>query len=308
MTNYTTLDQSQIQACLDQIQLGQLITYKAASHGIENSNYLLVVAKDGEDIECVLTIYEGLPKSQVEIYTACLQFWGEHLVVPRPLHSTPEAVPAYPDKVYVVATRLPGDHIMQPDISHCEQMGRFLAEFHLTAQKTPLSLVGSRSIPWVLAYEPAGPTCSDAEIAQFKSYQSKVSDITEALASCPQGWVHGDLFPDNALFTEDQLSGVIDFNNACSDVLLLDLCITLNAWSSLGVTESCQKRFDAMLKAYTSVRPLTDLETALFDKTLLVAALRFWASRIDFLRDTGGKPGKEPEEYQRLAQTYANRL
>lgn len=308
MTNYTTLDKTQIQACLNQVHLGELLSFTAASHGIENSNYLLVVAQDEQNIECVLTVYEGLPKCQVEIYTTCLQLWGKHLPVPRPLHAEPEAVPAYPDKVFVVATRLPGEHIMRPEISHCEQMGAFLARFHLTAQKTPRSFTGPRSIPWVLAYEPAAPTCVAADISQFKSYQDKVRDITEALATCPKGWVHGDLFPDNALFTDGQLSGVIDFNNACTDVLLLDLCITLNAWSSLGVETSCPARFEAMLKAYTAIRPLTDLEQSLFDKTLLVSALRFWASRIDFLRDTGGKPGKEPQEYQRIAASYAAKL
>lgn len=308
MATYTTLAPADVQACLDRIQLGKLLTAKTASHGIENSNYLLVVEKENENIECVLTVYEGLPKEQVAIYTQCLNHWGQHLSVPRPLQASPEPVPASPEKVFVVATRLPGEHIMLPEIEHCAQMGTFLAQFHVLAQETPLSFEGPRSLPWVMAYEPTAPTCSPAAISQFKSYQTAIQELPQQLAQCPQGWVHGDLFPDNALFTNGQLSGVIDFNNACTDSLLLDLCITLNAWSSLGIKTSCKHRFNAMLSAYTAVRPLTALEESLFNKTLLAAALRFWASRIDFVRETGGKPGKEPEEYQRIAQEHAATL
>jgi homoserine kinase type II len=183
-----------------------------------------------------------------------------------------------------------------------------LAQFHLAAQKTPLSLTGTRSIPWVLDYMPTSPTCSAREIEQFQSYQARIQDLPILLENCPKGWVHGDLFPDNAFFTGQQLSGVIDFNNACTDYLLLDLCITLNAWSSLGIEHSCPKRFEAMLSAYTTVRPLTEVERHAMPKTLLAAALRFWASRIDFTRDFGGKKGKEPAEYQRLAAHYVAQI
>jgi homoserine kinase type II len=310
MATYTNLDHNGIQACLDEIPLGKLISYTTASHGIENSNYLLTVNPAAGDtlIDCVLTVYEGLPKQQVEVYTQCLNLWGKTLPVPRPLQAAPEAVPSCPDKVFVISTRLAGDHILQPNANHCRQMGEFLAQFHLVAQATSSTFIGPRCLPWVLAYSPASPYCSVEDSKLFKHYQAHLSDLPEALKACPQGWVHGDLFPDNALFKHDHLSGVIDFNNACCDTLLFDLCITLNAWSSLGIEQSCPERYEAMLTAYYKVRPLTEHEQAAMDHTLLAAALRFWASRIDFLRDTGGKPGKEPEEYRRIAQQHAKKL
>lgn len=310
MATYTTLDHQGIQACLDEIQLGTLQTFTTASHGIENSNYLLTVTDQQatEPLACVLTVYEGLPKEQVEIYTRCLNRWGKTLPVPAPLQTAPKAVPSCPEKVFVVSTRLKGEHILIPNISHCEQMGDFLARFHLTAENTPDTFIGPRCLPWVLAYEPASPPCTAGASEQFRHYQTQLSTLPQQLAACPQGWVHGDLFPDNALFQGDQLCGVIDFNNACTDSLLFDLCITLNAWSSLGVERSCPEKFQALFDAYCAVRPLTDAETAAVDTTLLAAALRFWASRIDFVRETGGKPGKEPEEYQRIAQEHAAKL
>ena len=308
MATYTTLDHQSLQACLNQVHLGELLTFKRAGLGIENSNYLLTVLQQGEKIPCVLTVYEELPKEQVEIYTQCLKLWGNHLPVPLPLHDAPLPLPGRPGKTFVIYTRLSGEHVLCPQATHCKQVGQFLAQFHLKAQSTPLSWIGRRSIPWVLGYRPTDAICSNADIEQFKTYQAQLNSLPNLLKDCPKGWVHGDLFPDNALFERNELCGVIDFNNACVDVLLLDLCITLNAWSSLGVEHSCPERFTALLNGYTEVRPLTDAETSAMPLTMLAAALRFWGSRIDFTLETGGKTGKEPQEYQRLAQYYSQQL
>jgi len=306
MATYTTLDQSGIQACLDLINLGELKSFSVPGHGIENTNYLLEVFSEKQNklIPCVLTVYEGLSLSQVNIYTQCLSLWSQQLPVPQPLQDEPKMVPTIPDKFFLVATRLPGDHILIPSIENCAEIGRFLGEFHLLAQQTPLSFQGTRSIPWVLDYKPSVDACSKEDLQLFNACQNAIKALPELLDQCPTGWVHGDLFPDNALFQNNKLLGVIDFNNACTDSLLLDLCITMNAWSSLGPESSSPEKFKTILEAYTQVRPLTSAEAKAFDLTLLASAIRFWASRLDFVLETGGKPGKEPEEYRRLAQSY----
>lgn len=42
--------------------------------------------------------------------------------------------------------------------------------------------------------------------------------------------IHGDLFPDNTKFMDDQLMGVFDFSNLSKNDKLLDIAVVLNAW------------------------------------------------------------------------------
>ena len=81
-------------------------------------------------------------------------------------------------------------------------------------------------------------------------------------ATCPQGVIHADLFPDNVFFLGDRLSGLIDFYFACTDTLAYDVAICLNAWCfepdhSYNVTKG-----RALLQAYGKVRALSAPERA----------------------------------------------
>ena len=73
----------------------------------------------------------------------------------------------------------------------------------------------------------------------------------------PQGVIHADLFPDNVFFLGDKLSGLIDFYFACTDTLVYDVAICLNAWCfepdhSYNVTKG-----RALLASYAKTRPLS---------------------------------------------------
>lgn len=130
------------------------------------------------------------------------------------------------------------------------------------------------------------------------------AELTELQAVWPEGLpdgvIHADLFPDNALFVGDRLSGVIDFYFACNDAFAYDVAITLNAWcfepdGSFNLTKG-----RALLSQYQTVRKLEEAEVAALPVLARGSALRFLLTRLhDWLnRDPAAlvRP-KNPLEY-----------
>jgi homoserine kinase type II len=118
----------------------------------------------------------------------------------------------------------------------------------------------------------------------------------------PTGHIHADMFPDNVFFLDGELSGVIDFYFAATDLLAYDVAVCLNAWCfepdfSFNVTKS-----RALLKAYQAVRCLSADEQAALPVLCQGAAIRFLLTRLfDWLNTPAGAlvTRKDPMEYRR---------
>ena len=118
----------------------------------------------------------------------------------------------------------------------------------------------------------------------------------------PRGVIHADLFPDNVLFLNDAVSGVIDFYFACNDLLAYDLAICMNAWcfeldGAFNVTKA-----KALFNGYNSVRRLEPEEISALPLLARGAAVRFFLTRLyDWYNtpDTAFVKRKDPMEYWR---------
>ena len=125
----------------------------------------------------------------------------------------------------------------------------------------------------------------------------------------PAGIVHADLFPDNVLFMENKVSGLIDFYFACNDVLALDLAVMLNAWcfEEDGAFNLTKGR--ALLSAYQVSRTLLPAERAALPLLCRAAALRFLLTRLyDWVNHDPSalvRP-KDPREYARRLRFHRN--
>jgi homoserine kinase type II len=143
------------------------------------------------------------------------------------------------------------------------------------------------------------------------------ADISADLAHTVSGWpkdlprgvIHADLFPDNAMFVGERLSGVIDFYFACTDFLAYDLAICLNAWCFERERDFNFTKGQAMIAAYEKVRPLSPAERDALPLLARGAALRFFATRLaDWSATPEGalvKP-KDPLEYANKLAFHRN--
>ncbi|MFM5893983.1 MAG: phosphotransferase, partial [Novosphingobium sp.] len=140
--------------------------------------------------------------------------------------------------------------------------------------------------------------------------ESQLADITASWpADLPCGTIHADLFCDNVLMLGSEVTGLIDFYFACTDILAYDVAVTHAAWcfSDDGA------RFDpalseALLQGYESIRPLSQDERAALPLLARGAALRFLMTRAyDWLHTPADAlvTRKDPLAFSRRLQFYA---
>src|SRR6185312_6176030 len=125
----------------------------------------------------------------------------------------------------------------------------------------------------------------------------------------PSGVIHADLFPDNVLFMDGKVSGLIDFYFACNDSFAYDLAVMLNSWcfetdGAYNVTKS-----RALIAAYEQQRKLTLGEISALPTLARGAALRFLLTRLfDWLNPSPSalvRP-KDPREYVKRLRFHRN--
>ena len=73
-----------------------------------------------------------------------------------------------------------------------------------------------------------------------------------------QGLMHGDLFRDNVLFQDGQITGLIDFDHTARGPLLFDLAVVALDWVYLAGGGDAE--LAALANGYATVRPLEEGE------------------------------------------------
>jgi len=125
----------------------------------------------------------------------------------------------------------------------------------------------------------------------------------------PVGVIHADLFRNNALFEQGQLSGIIDWYYACTGPWGYDLAVAINDWCQADAEADGidAHRAGALLAGYQQVRPLLEVELQMLPRLLRAAALRFWLSRAydwHFPRPGDLTHSLDPEEFRQLLLWY----
>jgi homoserine kinase type II len=315
MAVYTILSASDLENILSSYSLGKLQSFEPISSGIENTNYFLKTKREELETDWVLTIFENLEVEALPFFcelTTHLSRAG--LSVPAPVRDqVNEFFFSFEGKAGLIVPRLWGDSVVVPSADDCFQVGVYLAEMHLAVRDFPRRRSLERDYDWMEARRDAlEGFVPEADyqllvdsLARYQAYQFE-------LLECPQGVVHGDLFRDNVLFHEGQVSGVIDFYHACDATLLFDLAVAANDWAvssdvcAAGIVHNTEN-LRGIITGYQSRRPWTALEERVWPRCLEVAALRFWISRLVSLYlpsyqhgAVSGEVIKDPNEMKRI--------
>lgn len=301
MAVYTDVTDAELADLLAAYDIGPAVSFKGIAEGVENSNFLLETPQG----RYILTIYEKrVAPADLPFFMAVTETLAERgFPAPRPIRTRAGAtLPQVRGKACAVISFLPGVSPARPTVAQTRALGQALARMHLLLR----DFEGRRPNGLGLADWGAlvRPRLDRAESLRPGLAASAAADL-EALErawpqSLPQGVIHADLFPDNALFLGEALGGVIDFYFACTDALAYDLGVCLNAWCFERDRSFNLTLGRALLAGYQSVRPLDPAERDALPILARGAAMRFFATRLTDWAET--PPGalvrpKDPLEY-----------
>jgi homoserine kinase type II len=309
MAVFTAVSESQLAAWLQHYPLGDVIDFRGIASGIENTNFFLTTTGG----EYVLTIFEKLGTAEVPFYLDLMRHLASHRVpVPDPVRRDDGALfGTLQGKPATIVTKLVGSPRLDPQVSHCVEVGHMLARMHLAGRDFPEHQPNLRSLPWWRETVPAVLPYLDDSSRQLLlgelAYQEAFF-ASDDYAILPSGPCHCDLFRDNVLFAtrdgHDVLGGFFDFYFAGCDKWLFDVAVTTNDWCiDVATGQLDDVRARVMLRAYQTVRPFTPAETLHWRDMLRAAALRFWVSRLyDFHlpRDAHLLKPHDPTHFERV--------
>jgi homoserine kinase type II len=303
MAVYTDVTEPQLAAFLADYDLGALLSYKGIAEGVENSNFLLRT----EAGTFILTLYEKrVDPDDLPFFIGLMEHLAERgLSCPLPVNARGGGrLGELAGRPAAIFTFLEGMWTRRPGVSECRAVGAEMARMHVAASDFPLVRANALS---VRAWQPLAKACgAGADRVEPGLADEIAGDLMALEAAWPRdlatGIIHADLFPDNVFFLGGELSGLIDFYFACTDILAYDLAIGLCAWcfeqdGAFNITKG-----RAMIEGYRAVRPLSQSEIAALPILARGAAMRFLLTRLyDWLTVPDGSfvTKKDPREYLR---------
>jgi homoserine kinase type II len=318
MAVFTPIELDDISNWISQdFAIGQATEIRGIHGGIENSNFFLDTHLNGKKQEFVLTIFERLSADQLPYYLELMRHLANQgIPVPKPIENKQgQILFSLKGKPAAIVTKLPGLSRPEPQAAHCALAGEMLAKMHLAGKDFSRAQENLRSLAWWQKTVPLILPHLDAAQKELLTSELKSQEQffnSSEYASLPEGASHCDLFRDNVLFvpksatdtSNDQLGGFFDFYFAGTDKWLFDLAVTANDWCLADNKQDLDPaRLKALMNAYQSVRPLSEIEQASWPMMLRAAALRFWISRLwDFHlpRDAQMLTPHDPKHFERI--------
>jgi homoserine kinase type II len=233
--------------------------------------------------------------------------------VPTPAPLQPVSLPeplVCSGKAFAVYPWVQGEILCQrrTTVQHLDQLGRALARLHQASDKLshipegrfePRDLeVRLTAIERQIGEGTSVANASDLRVAVELIRERLNHYATLRDDTLPRGIIHGDLFRDNALWVNDELTAVIDFESASRGTFAYDVMVCVHAWCYSDHFEL--DKVKALLTGYTAERPLGVVEVVALVGEGAIAALRFATTRItDFALRAA--PGETPKrDYRRF--------
>jgi homoserine kinase type II len=312
MAVYTILGAEDVAALLAHYDVGDLIALKGIAEGVENSNYYVETTKS----RFILTLYES------RVDPADLPFFYALL---KHLHDAGCKVPRFiadrnGDWLQEIAGRpacliefLQGVSVTKPTPDQARSMGAALGAMHTALADFSETRPNSLGLS---AWQPLAERCNANDLNAIQpGLPDRIAAEYDYLqahwpSDMPMSAIHADLFPDNVLMLGDEVTGLIDFYFACTDLQGYDLAITHSAWCfSPDGRHFSAATSAALLAGYMTECPLDVPTRDAIPVLLRGACLRFLLTRCyDWINTPANAlvTRKDPLAFLRRLEFYAD--
>jgi len=299
MSVYTSVNIEELKIWLQDYAFDNLTDYQGIKSGITNTNYFLMTAHD----RFVLTLFEKNTIEDLPYFVDLMSHLATHsFLCPKPiLKKNGIALSILKNKPALIVTCLKGKEVTNPEVNHCKAVGKSLAELHVKSANFVAQHQNTRDLSWIK--KTAETLFNELPQDESKLLKEEILYQEKQNYKLPKSTIHGDLFKDNVLFLNDEVSGFIDFYYACTDYLILDVAIAVNDWCVNSDGSFDESRLNAFLDAYKKIRSFNDNEDRAWNDVLRLASLRFWVSRLnDFYHAEEGELTfiKDPNHFKKI--------
>ena len=306
MSVYTNVLPHELNEFLENYSLGQLQQFAGISDGIENTNYFVTTSKG----QYVLTIFEQLTLDDLPYFLELMAFFSEaNIPTAHPIaDKRNEYIRILNGKPAALVKRLNGVSIDIANVKQCQEIGIQMAKMHLSSKQFKFSREASRNEDWRIQISKLVMPKLNKDEQDLLNQELNYIKTTK-VGHLDTSVIHADLFRDNVLFIDDELTGIIDFYYAYNGFSIYDLAVTVNDWCTSGDINRDKENIVAFLTAYQTIRYIEKNERNAWVYVLRLAALRFWLSRLQdkyFPRNGEITHTKDPDRFKAIIEDRFN--
>ena len=309
MAVYTKLEHQEVRQFLEQYNINNFKDYKGITEGVENTNYLIKTSEQ----DYILTIYEKrVDENDLPFFIKLLSYLSENkFPCPKPIaNKNNEKINRIKNKNAALVTFLNGQSKNKITCEECFEIGKITAQLHEITKKFDINRKNNLSIEnWESIFEKTIKQKIDLDesiIKKTKNYLNFLKDKWPK--NLPQGIIHADLFPDNIFFTNNKVSGIIDFYFACNDFFAYEIAICINSLCFDNNSTFNMTKAKNLIDGYTSIRTLSEDEKKYLPILSMGAAMRFFLTRLYDFYHTDNKADvkiKDPFEYLKKIEFHS---
>lgn len=309
MAVYTKLEHQEVRQFLEQYNINNFKDYKGITEGVENTNYLIKTSEQ----DYILTIYEKrVDENDLPFFIKLLSYLSENkFPCPKPIaNKNNEKINRIKNKNAALVTFLNGQSKNKITSEECFEIGKITAQLHGITKKFNINRKNNLSIEnWESIFEKTIKQKIDLDesiIKKTKNYLNFLKDKWPK--NLPQGIIHADLFPDNIFFTNNKVSGIIDFYFACNDFFAYEIAICINSLCFDNNSTFNMTKAKNLIDGYTYIRTLSEDEKKYLPILSMGAAMRFFLTRLYDFYHTDNKADvkiKDPFEYLKKIEFHS---